>query len=151
VVQFSHFSVKEYLTSALLAASSQDVSRYHIAVEPAHMILAQACVSVLLQLGDHDEQDSVENAPLAGYAVEYWVRHAQFEDVVTRIKGTEYLFDLDKPYFVAWHQLHDIDSGGRSSCSTFCKFIDFSKSRSNSTPLYYADTPSPLCMRRDEL
>jgi hypothetical protein len=138
VVQFSHFSVKEYLTSARLATSSQDVSRYHIAVEPAHTILAQACVSVLLQLGDHDEQDSVENAPLAGYAAEHWVRHAQVEDVVTRIKGTEYLFDLDKPYFAAWRQLHDIYSGGGSSCSTFCKFIDFSKSRFNSTPLYYA-------------
>jgi hypothetical protein len=50
VVQFSHFSVKEYLTSARLATSSQDVSRYHIVLGPAHTILAQACLSVLLQL-----------------------------------------------------------------------------------------------------
>jgi hypothetical protein len=56
VVQFSHFSVKEFLTSARLATSSQDVSRYHIALEPAHTILAQACVSVLLQLPDPDER-----------------------------------------------------------------------------------------------
>src|ERR1700733_3621641 len=76
VVQFSHFSVKEYLTSARLATSTQDVSRYHIALEPAHTILAQACVSVLLQVGDHDERDSVKNAPLAGYAAKYWVGHA---------------------------------------------------------------------------
>jgi hypothetical protein len=84
VVQFSHFSVKEYLTSERLATSSQDVSRYHITFETAHTILAQACVSVLLQLDDHDEQDDVEkNAPLAVYAAEYWVRHAQFEDVAS--------------------------------------------------------------------
>src|SRR6266567_8172027 len=102
VVQFSHFSVKEYLTSARLATSSEDVSRYHIALKPAHTILAQACIGVLLQLGDHDEQDSVENGPLAGYAAEYWVRHAQFEDVASRIKGMDYLFDLDKPHFAAW-------------------------------------------------
>ena len=120
VVQFSHFSVKEFLTSSRLATSSQDVSRYHVMLEPAHMILAQACVSILLQLHDHDdqkdgdeqddsdeedgrdEQDDIEkNAPLAKYAAEYWVRHAQFVDVVSRIKGMEYLFDTDKPYLAA--------------------------------------------------
>src|SRR5712672_4476703 len=110
VVQFSHFSVKEYLTSERLATSSQDVSRYHIALETAHTILAQACVSVLLQLGDDNEHDDVESGPLAGYAAEYWVRHAKFEDVVSCVKGMEYLFDLDKPYFAAWLRLHDIDA-----------------------------------------
>src|ERR1700740_3184670 len=30
IVQFSHFSVKEYLTSTRLATSSGDISRYHI-------------------------------------------------------------------------------------------------------------------------
>jgi hypothetical protein len=109
VVQFSHFSVKEYLTSARLATSSQDVSRYHIALEPAHTILVQACVSVLLQSGDDDEPDDIEDAPLARYAARYWVRHAEFEDVASRIKGMEYLFDLDKPYFAAWRRFHDID------------------------------------------
>jgi Ankyrin repeats (3 copies) len=106
VVQFSHFSVKEYLTSERLATSSQDVSRYHITSETAHTILAQVCLSVLLQLDDHD---ATKNAPLAIYGAEYWVRHAQFEDVVSRIKGIEDLFDLDKPYFAAWRGLHDID------------------------------------------
>src|SRR6266567_5091645 len=110
VVQFSHFSVKEYLTSARLATSSEDVSRYHIALKPAHTIIAQACVSVLLQLGDDNKPDEVEkNAPLARYAAQYWVRHAQFEDVVSCIKGVEYLFDLDNPYFAAWRRLYDID------------------------------------------
>jgi hypothetical protein len=73
-------------------------------------ILSQACVSVLLQLGDHDEQDDVEyNAPLAVCAAEYWDRHAQFEAVASRIKGMEHRFDLEKPYFAAWRKLHDID------------------------------------------
>jgi ankyrin repeat protein len=136
VVQFSHFSVKEYLTSARLATSCQDVSRYHIAPEPAHTILAQACVSVLLQLDDHDEQDNVENAPLAGYAAEYWVRHAQFEDVASRIKGMDYLFDLDKLHFAAWRRLHDIDISP-SSRSALYVFTPFTKSDAD-TPLYYA-------------
>ncbi len=136
VVQFSHFSVKEYLTSARLATSSQDVTHYHVALKPAHTILAQACVSVLLQLDGRDEQDDVgRNTPLARYAAEYWVRHAQFEDVVSHIKGMENLFDLDKPYFAAWRQLHDIDI--RPYPSVLFQFIPRSKSGAN-TPLYYA-------------
>jgi hypothetical protein len=137
VVQFSHFSVKEYLTSARLATSSQDVSRYHIVLEPAHTILAQACVSVLLQLHDHNEEDEVErNAPLARYAAEYWARHAQFEDVVSRIKGMDYLFDPDRPYFTAWRQLYDIDTPP-SGASALHYFAVPQESSAN-TPLYYA-------------
>jgi ankyrin repeat protein len=140
VVQFSHFSVKEYLTSARLATSSQDVSRYHLTLKPAHTILAQACISVLLQLGDHDEPNDIENdeknAPLTGYAAKYWVRHAQFEDVVSCIKGVEYLFDLDKPYFVAWRQLYDLDVKLPFEDVFYQLNFDL-KSRANS-PLYYA-------------
>ncbi|KAI0263890.1 hypothetical protein BGY98DRAFT_940126 [Russula aff. rugulosa BPL654] len=136
VVQFSHFSVKEYLTSERLATSSQGVSRYHITFETAHTILAQACVSVLLQLDDHDEQDDVEKkAPLAVYAAEYWVRHAQFEDVVSRIKGMEDLFDVDKPYFAAWRELHDIDIIPPDG-SVFSYFAIGGRRRN--IPLYYA-------------
>ena len=52
VVQFSHFSVKEFLTSDRLATSSDDVSCYYISLEPAHSILAQACLGILLGLND---------------------------------------------------------------------------------------------------
>ena len=136
VVQFSHFSVKEYLTSDRLATSRQDVSRYRITFETAHTILAQACVSVLLQLDDYDGQDDVEKkAPLAVYAAEYWVRHAQFEDVASRIKGMEYLFDVDKPYFAAWRRLQDVDIIPTNESV----FGHFRLSPPDSgTPLYYA-------------
>ena len=136
VVQFSHFSVKEFLTSSRLATASQDISRYHIALEPAHTILAQACVSILLQLHDVDDLDEVKkNAPLARYAAEHWVRHAQFEDVVSRIKGLEYLFDLDKPYFATWRRLFDMDDAVRFGPN----FYAFQSSESGeATPLYYA-------------
>jgi hypothetical protein len=45
VVQFSHFSVKEFLTSPRLTTASGEISNYHIDLEPAHTILAQACLS----------------------------------------------------------------------------------------------------------
>ena len=137
VVQFSHFSVKEYLTSTRLATSSQDVSRYHIALKPAHMILAQACVSVLLQFGENDEPGDVEKkGPLAMYAAQYWVRHAQFEDLVSCIKGMEYLFDLDKPYFSAWQQLYDIDV--EPPRHSVFGLLNFGLEARAKTSLYYA-------------
>jgi len=50
-VQFSHFSVKEFLTSDRLADSTVATSRYfHISPEPAHTIMAQACLGVLLRI-----------------------------------------------------------------------------------------------------
>ncbi|KAH9024217.1 hypothetical protein EDB85DRAFT_1829089, partial [Lactarius pseudohatsudake] len=44
VVQFSHFSVKEFLLSDRLATSTKDISRYHIVVEDANTLIARACL-----------------------------------------------------------------------------------------------------------
>jgi hypothetical protein len=62
VVQFSHFLVKEFLSSTRLATSSGDVSRYHVDLEPVHTISAQVCLSVFLQPDDHVEQNDVEKS-----------------------------------------------------------------------------------------
>ena len=137
VVQFSHFSVKEFLTSARLATSSGEVLRYHIALGPAHKILAEACLSILLQLDDHVERNGIENtSPLTRYAVRHWISHAQFSNVSSSLqKAMEYLFDLDKPHFAAWRQLHDVDTVPRPG-STFFRFTP--RSKSDAEPLYYA-------------
>jgi ankyrin repeat protein len=139
VVQFSHFSVKEYLTSTRLATSSGGVSRYHVDLEPAHTILAQACMSVLLQADDHAEQNDVErSSPLAEYAAEHWVTHAQFQGVSSLLrKAMEYLFDLDKPYFTAWLQLRDIDDHLETQPSSL-HWPPVTPPTSGATPLYYA-------------
>jgi ankyrin repeat protein len=139
VVQFSHFSVREFLTSTRLATSSGDVLRYHIALEPAHTILGQACMSILLRSDDRDGQsgNGVGNkSPLARYAAEYWAAHAQFEHVSSYLQTSmETLFDLDKPYFAAWLKLYDIDTRSPSG-STFHIFTPFGKP--GGSPLYYA-------------
>ncbi|KAH9969700.1 hypothetical protein BC827DRAFT_1380657 [Russula dissimulans] len=110
VVQFSHFSVKEFLTSDRLACSSGDVSRYHIVLSPAHTILAQACLGVLLCLDEHVTKRNARDIPLAGYAAQFWVEHAQFEDVSSRIRDVmEYFFDGDRPHWAAWLRVHNID------------------------------------------
>ena len=110
VVQFSHFSVKEFLTSDRLAHSSEDVSRYHTLLEPAHTLLAQACLGVLLRLGDGVNEDDAEDIPLAEYAARFWVDHAQFENVSSRIReAMELFFDADQPHWAAWIRAYDID------------------------------------------
>ena len=108
VVQFSHFSVKEFLMSNRLTSSLGDFSGYQIHPGPAHTILTQACLGLLLHLDHPIGEESIDAFPLAGYAAEYWVDHAQFEDVASHVKdGMETLFDSDKPHFGAWIVIYD--------------------------------------------
>jgi hypothetical protein len=130
VVQFSHFSVKEFLTSDRLAAAIGDVSFHHIPLEPAHTILAQACLGVLLRLDDSSAQPS----SLELYAAQYWFDHALFGNVSSRVKeGMESLFDLDKPHFSRWIRVHDIDDRvwGLADGQTRPERVD-------AAPMYYA-------------
>ena len=132
-VQFSHFSVKGYLTSPHLARSHEDVSRFHIDLDAAHTIMAQACLGTLLQLDEHMENNNAKRFPLVEYAAQHWVGHAQFEDVSSRVQdGMDDLFDTSKPHFAAWLQVHDIDEPWRLFSSYW------SSSRGDGSPLYYA-------------
>ena len=116
VVQFSHFSVKEFLTADRLAEPMRDVSRYHIELEAAHTIVAQACLGVLLRLDNHVDRDNIGDFPLAPYAAEYWNRHAKFGSVSARIEdGMECLCDEDKPHFATWLWIYDEQRDDRMS------------------------------------
>ncbi len=100
VVQFSHSSLKEFLTSNRLAGPIRDVSHYHIQLETAHSILTQACLAILLQFDDRVDHDNIKGFPLARYAAQYWATHARVEGASSRIKdGVERLFDAHEPYF----------------------------------------------------
>ena len=112
VVQFAHFSVKEFLTSGRLADLKTDISHFHISLEPAHTVIAQACLGVLLQLDDNniDTDEVKDNFPPARYAAQHWVVHAQFESVSLHIQvGMRHLFDPARAYLAAWRELYDID------------------------------------------
>jgi ankyrin repeat protein len=132
IVQFSHFSVKEFLIASRLAEPIRDVSRYHIRLETAHTILAEACLGVLLRLDDQVDRDSMENFPLARYAAQYWPTHARFENAPSRIKdGIGCLFDADKPHFATWLWIYNEDRD-ESSMTTV------SPKKPEAVPLYYA-------------
>ena len=133
IVQFSHFSVKEFLTANRLAEPIRDVSRYHIRLEAAHTILAQACFGVLLRLDDSVDRDKIKDFPLARYAAQYWPTHARFENASSCIKDwMECLFDADKPRFATWVWVYDEDSVRHDSMSTMYP------EKPEGVPLYYA-------------
>jgi ankyrin repeat protein len=137
VVQFSHFSVKEFLISDRLACPGRDVSCYHILLEPAHAILAQACLGVLLRL-DHrvDKIDlyhrNLTGRPLVEYSFKYWVDHARFENVPSRIHDAmEYFLDADKPHWKVWCVAEMVDRTWEA-LSPSRRFPE------NPSPLYFA-------------
>jgi ankyrin repeat protein len=103
VMQFSHFSVKEYLTSSRIAGGR--VSRYYIPLEPAHLFVIQA---VLLQLDKHVTRTSIESSPLARYAGQYWADHAGFENVSSLTEDSiKRIFDPELHHFVNWVWIYD--------------------------------------------
>ena len=108
VVQFAHFSVKEFLTSDRLANLEADVARFHIHLAPAHTVITQACLAILLRSDDNDRVDA--SSPLHGYAADNWVKHAQFANVSLRVEaGMRLIFDPAKPYFAGWMTSCNID------------------------------------------
>ena len=129
VVQFSHFSVKEFLTSERLTTAAGDISFRHIPPTPAHTILAQVCLGVLLRPDDTTWGAFVQRFLLAKYASQHWVDHALFENVSSRVKNAiENLFDNGQPYFSRWVRN--------------CNMDDYYRWRDDSlheaAPMYYA-------------
>ena len=133
IVQFSHFSVKEFLTSDRLATGSEDLSRYYIFPHLAHATLTQACLGVLLQLDDRIDKDSIGKFPLADYAARHWFEHGRFGEVSLPIRdATVHLFDRGRPHFSAWVWIYDIDDPWREPMPT--KYPE----QPEAPPLYYA-------------
>jgi hypothetical protein len=110
VIQFSHYSVKEYLTSSRLAETNDIISRrYHISMTPAHTLAAQACLGTLLHLDNNVvRRKRLKKYPLAKYAAEYWVDHAWFEGVSGNVENVmKRLFDPNKEHLAIWVWIHD--------------------------------------------
>ncbi|KAI0291781.1 hypothetical protein B0F90DRAFT_1774445 [Multifurca ochricompacta] len=133
VVQFSHFSVKQYLTSYNLAKAGGRVSRHHFSVEDAQTTVAQGCLATLFQFDEHVNKSSVAKFPLAIYAAQYLVIHASSPNVQLRIRNElDCLFDPNRPHFAIWVWIYDVDENSGQS------MISETPPKPQATPLYYA-------------
>ena len=109
VVQFAHFTVKEFLTSRRFAEKHDNIShRYHISMSPAHTFVAQACLGVLLHLDKNITSWGLTEFPLAEYAAENWIEHARFGGVSQdAVEGMRQLFDRTKLHLSIWLWIYD--------------------------------------------
>jgi ankyrin repeat protein len=104
VIQFSHFSVKEFLTSSRFSEKRNTISdRYHISLTCAQTFVAKACLGLLLHLDKDITRDTLPQFPLAEYAAEHWFEHARFGDV-SKSAEEEMLqmFDRGRPHLAIW-------------------------------------------------
>src|SRR6267154_2145035 len=135
-IQFSHISVREFLTSARLAQASDITSRrYHLSMTPAHTLAAKACLGTLLHLNkDLVTSDSLEKFPLAEYAAEHWFEHARFEGVLRSVEdGIKQLFNPNKSHLAVCVWIHEPDILTRQRTPRFKR-----PSPPSGTPLHYA-------------
>jgi len=137
IVQFSHFSVKEFLTSERFQTSELGKTLY-IPLDAAHTILTRACLTVLLQLDEKLDKQRLKTFPLAPYAARYWVDHAKIENVASQSKDPmQRLFNPKKPHLIAWTRIYNIDKGNEPSTND----LDDNEERpspARATSLYYA-------------
>jgi hypothetical protein len=146
VVQFSHFSVKEFLTSTRIERGQ--LSRFYVPLEPSHTIVAQACLFILLLFDNHVTEENIKEFPLAHYAAKHWFDHARFENVSAHIEhDMKQLFNPDKHHFAVWTRIYDkMDFNlwtGRTSDSDEGEDVSFTLAspEAGPSPLYY----SALC------
>jgi ankyrin repeat protein len=134
IVQFSHVSVKEFLTSDRIQTMDVGkISQYHVALEPAHMLLARLCLTVLLKLDGSVDKTQLAKSPLALYAAQHWVDHANFGNVASQIlDAMEHLFNPTKPHFRAWIWLR------KSANKQSMENIDERPPQPELTPLFFA-------------
>jgi len=139
IVQFSHFSVKEFLTSDRLRTSQVgNLCRYHIPLDAAHTVLAHVCRAVLLQLDEKVDKKRIEGFPLAFYSALHWVDHSKYDETRPEVRGIiKELLDPKMPYLAAWTWISDVDEDW-SPVPVSINDLKEHPSQRSGTSLYYA-------------
>ncbi|KAI0292977.1 hypothetical protein B0F90DRAFT_1928377 [Multifurca ochricompacta] len=133
VVQFSHFSVKQFLLSSRLAAATGGVPHPHLSLNGANITVAQVCLGLLLQLDGKVNKKSIADYPLAVYAAQSVLIHSPSRPADEYIQeALKCLFDPSKPHFATWIWIYDVDEKSGESMTSE------TPSPPRATPLYYA-------------
>ncbi|PYI02479.1 hypothetical protein BO78DRAFT_410609 [Aspergillus sclerotiicarbonarius CBS 121057] len=88
VLQFTHFSAKEYLEAQLRLGSQSPIWRFLCAQGEAHIQIVQRCLDVLMQPRETEETSGKNgiDSKLRRYAAEYWFEHYR---LVEKTEGLE--------------------------------------------------------------
>ncbi|KAI0296778.1 hypothetical protein B0F90DRAFT_1819786 [Multifurca ochricompacta] len=115
------------------SAAAGGAARYHFSLEQAHFTVGQGCLAALLQLDKHVNKSSIVDFPLAVYAAQSVVIHAQSWYAKEYIQeALKRLFDRNKPHFSIWIWIYNVDENlGQSTISE-------TPSQPPVTPLYCA-------------
>ncbi|KAJ7691803.1 hypothetical protein B0H17DRAFT_1200919 [Mycena rosella] len=121
IVEFSHFTVDEYLRSAGHVISTPEI--YRLDAELAHTTLAQMCLSCILS----DEYTPATPpsrqfvgplpsfGPFADYATEYWTFHARYGHVSSSTAQLLLeIFDPGRAHFDVWSRNYNPDDPQKS-------------------------------------
>ena len=133
IVRLAHFSVKEYLISPSIRNGR--VKDYSIQEVHTNALIAENSLAYLLQFDEPGSltTQSVLEFPQAGYAAEYWTKHAQVaerDSTLAPLLSMELL--LTKGHdLLDWIRLYNLEQPWRGS--------DMMRGLSNiHSPLYYA-------------
>jgi ankyrin repeat protein len=120
VIQFSHFSVKEFLSSIRFSEKCDTLSRrYHVSMAAAHAVVTRACLGILMHLDENVTRIGLKRFSLVEYAAEHWFEHARFEGVSQNIEeGIKQLFGANKPHLAVWIWLYEPNPRWRGSKPT---------------------------------
>ena len=115
------------------------ISHFHVTMTTAHTTLTQACLGVLLHFDVDVTRASLEEFPLAKYAVKYWASHARIENVSSSVQdGIERLFDPSKSHLSVWTWIDDPVNVGRNFLSSESPDeATKSPGEATETPLHY--------------
>ncbi|KAI0296793.1 hypothetical protein B0F90DRAFT_1819819 [Multifurca ochricompacta] len=72
VVQFSHFSVRQFLSSSHISTAAGGAARYHFSLGQAHFTVGQGCLAALLQLDKHIKKAALWTSLLPSMPPSLW-------------------------------------------------------------------------------
>ena len=107
VIKLSHFSVKEYLISALVE------EYFSIDEKTSHLKISKLLIAYLLQFNDGSvplTEAVLDSMPLAEYAAEHWIGHAKSGGIdSTVLQLILHLFTSESAPLKNWIRIHNID------------------------------------------
>lgn len=111
VVNFAHFSVKEFFLSGPL--NSLGFDHYHLKADSGHSLIARACIAVLFHIPEDDADYTTTDSGTPSdsflrYAAVHWMGHVRDAGADPSLDFlADQILDDTGPYFLRWLDISD--------------------------------------------